>query len=78
MTLPKVQMEHQSPRSLSLPVSEPVLGSAEPSPEDTPPEMAETPEAEYEIDADIPVGWHNAPVTVTVRIRDKNNAAGRR
>ena len=41
-----------------------------------PPEKAETPqpEAEYALDADIPVGWHNAPVTVTVRIRDKNNA----
>mgnify|MGYP002580399112 CR=1 FL=1 len=41
-----------------------------------PPETTETPqpEAEYALDADIPAGWHNAPVTVTVRIRDKNNA----
>ena len=46
----------------------------EPAP--APPETTETPqpEAEYALDADIPVGWHNAPVTVTVRIRDKNNA----
>lgn len=50
----------------------------EPAP--APPETTETPqpEAEYALDADIPAGWHNAPVTVTVRIRDKNNAAGRR
>ena len=41
-----------------------------------PPETTETPqpEAEYALDADIPAGWRNAPVTVTVRIRDKNNA----
>lgn len=46
----------------------------EPAP--APPETTETPqpEAEYALDADIPAGWHNAPVTVTVRIRDKNNA----
>ena len=46
----------------------------EPAP--APPETTETPqpEAEYELEADIPAGWHNAPVTVTVRIRDKNNA----
>lgn len=46
----------------------------EPAP--TPPETTETPqpEAEYALDADIPAGWHNAPVTVTIRIRDKNNA----
>ena len=46
----------------------------EPAP--APPETTETPqpEAEYALDADIPAGWNNAPVTVTVRIRDKNNA----
>ena len=46
----------------------------EPAP--APPETTETPqpEAEYALDADIPAGWHNTPVTVTVRIRDKNNA----
>lgn len=46
----------------------------EPAP--APPETTETPqpEAEYALDADIPAGWHNAPVAVTVRIRDKNNA----
>ena len=40
----------------------------EPAP--APPETTETPqlEAEYALDADIPAGWHNAPVTVTVRI----------
>ena len=38
------------------------------------PEETPQPEAEYALDADIPAGWHNAPVTVTVRIRDKNNA----
>lgn len=38
-----------------------------------PPETTETPqpEAEYALDADIPTGWHNAPVTITVRIVDK-------
>ena len=71
---PEGAEESPVPEESEPPVSEPVLGPAEPTPEDTPPEMAETPEAEYEIDADIPVGWHNAPVTVTVRIRDKNNA----
>ena len=50
----------------------------EPAP--APPETTETPqpEAEYELEADIPAGWHNAPVTVTVRIRDKNNAGWQR
>ena len=69
------------------PESTPEIVEAEPSatPEETPdtqepapapPETTETPqpEAEYSLDADIPTGWHNAPVTVTVRIRDKNNA----
>ena len=43
----------------------------EPAP--APPETTETPqpEAEYALDADIPAGWHNAPVTITVRIVDK-------
>ena len=38
-----------------------------------PPETTETPqpEAEYALDADITTGWHNAPVTITVRIVDK-------
>ena len=45
-------------------------------PAHAPPETTETPqpEAEYALEADIPTGWHNAPVTVTIRIRDKNNA----
>ena len=49
-------------------------------PAPAPPETTETPqpEAEYALDADIPAGWHNAPVTVTVRIRDKNNAGWQR
>ena len=51
-------------------------GSDTQEPAPAPPETTETPqpEAEYALDADIPAGWHNAPVTVTVRIRDKNNA----
>ena len=42
-------------------------------PAHAPPETTETPqpEAEYALDADIPTGWHNAPVTITVRIVDK-------
>ena len=71
----------------AAPESTPEIVETEPSvtPEETPdtqepapapPETTETPqpEAEYALDADIPAGWHNAPVTVTVRIRDKNNA----
>jgi len=56
------------------PPAEQVPDTQEPAP--APPETTETPqpEAEYALDADIPAGWHNAPVTVTVRIRDKNNA----
>ena len=56
------------------PPAEQVPDTQEPTP--APPETTETPqpEAEYALDADIPAGWHNAPVTVTVRIRDKNNA----
>lgn len=43
----------------------------EPAP--APPETTETPqpEAEYALEADIPTGWHNTPVTITVRIVDK-------
>ena len=54
--------------------AEQVPDTQEPAP--APPETTETPqpEVEYALDADIPAGWHNAPVTVTVRIRDKNNA----
>ncbi len=50
----------------------------EPAP--APPETTETPqpEAEYALDADIPAGWHSAPVTVTIRIRDKNNVGWQR
>lgn len=56
------------------PPAKQVPDTQEPAP--APPETTETPqpEAEYALDADIPAGWHNAPVTVTVRIRDKNNA----
>lgn len=56
------------------PPAEQAPDTQEPAP--APPETTETPqpEAEYALDADIPAGWHNAPVTVTVRIRDKNNA----
>ena len=55
---------------------------AEESPEPTPepeepaitPEPTDTPalEPDYELDAEIPLGWHNAPVTITVRLLDKN------
>ena len=56
------------------PPAEQAPDTQEPAP--APPETTETPqpEAEYALDADIPTGWHNAPVTVTIRIRDKNNA----
>ena len=56
------------------PPAKQVPDTQEPAP--APPETTETPqpEAEYALYADIPAGWHNAPVTVTVRIRDKNNA----
>ena len=56
---------------------------AEESPEPTPepeeppvlPEPTDTPalEPDYALDAEIPLGWHNAPVTITVRLLDKNN-----
>ena len=55
-----------------LPVTpEETPDTQEPAP--APPETTETPqpEAEYALDADIPTGWHNAPVTITVRIVDK-------
>lgn len=57
-----------------IPPAEQGPDTQEPAP--APPETTEMPqpEAEYALDADIPAGWHNAPVTVTVRIRDKNNA----
>ena len=51
----------------------------EPAPEpeepSIPPEPTDTPvlEPDYELDAEIPTGWHNAPVTITVRLIDKNN-----
>lgn len=51
----------------------------EPTPEpeepSIPPEPTDTPvlEPDYELDAEIPTGWHNAPVTITVRLIDKNN-----
>ena len=48
-----------------------------PEPEElaVPPEPTDTPvlEPDYELDAEIPSGWHNAPVTITVRLIDKNN-----
>ena len=51
----------------------------EPTPEpeepSIPPEPTDTPalEPKYELDAEIPSGWHNTPVTITVRLLDKNN-----
>lgn len=51
----------------------------EPTPEpeepSIPPEPTDTPalEPEYALDEEIPLGWHNAPVTITVRLIDKNN-----
>ena len=53
--------------------------SPEPTPEpeepSIPPEPADAPalEPDYALDAEIPSGWHNAPVTITVRLLDKNN-----
>ena len=50
----------------------------EPAPEpeepSIPPEPTDTPalEPEYALDADIPLGWHNTPVTITIRLIDKN------
>ncbi len=54
-------------------------GSPEPTPEpeepSIPPEPTDAPalEPDYALDAEIPSGWHNAPVTITVRLLDKNN-----
>lgn len=51
----------------------------EPTPEpeepSIPPETTDAPalEPDYALDAEIPSGWHNAPVTITVRLIDKNN-----
>lgn len=51
----------------------------EPTPEpegpSIPPEPTDTPalEPDYALDAEIPSGWHNTPVTITVRLLDKNN-----
>ena len=48
-----------------------------PEPEEPtiPPEPTDAPalEPEYALDAEIPLGWHNTPVTITVRLLDKNN-----
>ena len=50
----------------------------EPTPEpeepSVPPESTDTPalEPDYALDAEIPSGWHNTPVTITVRLIDKN------
>lgn len=51
---------------------EPTLEPEEPS---IPSEPTDTPvlEPDYELDAEIPTGWHNASVTITVRLIDKNN-----
>lgn len=51
---------------------EPTLELEEPS---IPSEPTDTPvlEPDYELDAEIPTGWHNASVTITVRLIDKNN-----
>ena len=47
-----------------------------PEPEEPaiPPEPTDTPalEPDYELDTEIPSGWHNTPVTITVRLIDKN------
>lgn len=58
-------------RNAGAPPTEQGPDTQEPAP--APPETTETPqpEAEYALDADIPAGWHNAPVTITVRIVDK-------
>ena len=50
------------------PTPEPEEPSITPEPTDTP-----ALEPEYALDADIPLGWHNTPVTITVRLLDKNN-----
>ena len=50
------------------PTPEPEEPSITPEPTDTP-----ALEPEYALDADIPLGWHNTPVTITVRLLGKNN-----
>lgn len=50
------------------PTPEPEEPTITPEPTDT---LA--PEPDYALDAEIPLGWHNAPVTITVRLVDKNN-----
>ena len=58
--------------------SEPTEETPEPAPEQEepsiPPEPADAPalEPDYALDAEIPPGWHNMPVTITVRLIDKN------
>ena len=52
------------------PAPEPEEPSIPPEPTDTP---APALEPDYALDAEIPSGWHNAPVTITVRLIDKNN-----
>lgn len=52
------------------PAPEPEEPSIPPEPTDTP---APALEPDYALDAEIPSGWYNAPVTITVRLIDKNN-----
>ena len=58
--------------------SEPTEETPEPAPEQEepsiPPEPADAPalEPDYALDAEIPPGWHNMPVTITVHLIDKN------
>lgn len=58
--------------------SEPTEETPEPAPEQEepsiPPEPADAPalEPDYALDAEIPPGWNNMPVTITVRLIDKN------
>lgn len=52
------------------PAPEPEEPSIPPEPTDTP---APALEPDYALEAEIPSGWHNAPVTITVRLIDKNN-----
>ena len=65
------------PEPTEEPPAETPSAEETPEPEEPsiPPEPTDTPalEAEYELDAEIPLGWHNTPVTITVRLLDKNN-----
>lgn len=67
---PTVEPPAETPGAEETP--EPIPEPEEPS---IPPEPTDTPvlEPDYELDAEIPTGWHNAPVTITVRLIDKNN-----